>query len=306
MRDLIISLNTLLGSQYNKQINRWVSRQYSRQSICHREFIALKDVPEQDIILTVSSAISKLFRHCLVIPSVNHNMQKFTAVFEIKPSFYKQLLTSGKKIRIDAMSVVNKGDLFERYGQTKHITHKANIGTTEPVYCFINGTIVDSDEQFSLGFNQTELHAVGESTLEKKYNGVNPFTIEEWHDISFSALFLRLLDDDPFVLIHDSLKKEKLEKYRDAKTLSMTYIKKNEEDDSAVYSSYGRIIANKFNRFDALSARQNTEAKPPTLTIVTSNDSPHQQASAKSQPVEVKKTLTSTNKGFVYDEFGDF
>jgi hypothetical protein len=313
MRELILNLNKLFGTQHTKDINRWVSVQYNRISLCNDEPITLKDVSTKEIVLTVSSAITKLsltphelFRHCLLVPSINKGLQKFSVVFEIKPSFYKQLLTSCKKISINDMSIVKKGDLFERYGQTKHIKHEVSVGSNEPVYYFINGTIIDSGQPFSLGFNQSELEAVGEEAFEKKYNNANPFNIEEWQDIVFSALFLRLLDDDPAILIINALKQEKIERYRAAKKLCMDYYQKSDEADDTVYASYGRVIAKKFNRFNALTARQNTEIKKPALKIVSSNDNIPEKTTAKNTPVEVKKALNPGDKGYVCDEFGSF
>lgn len=312
MRELILNLNKLLGTQYTKEINLWVSAQYGRVSLCNGESITLADVSEKEIVLTVSSAIStlfltphELFRHCLVIPSINKGAQKFTAIFEIKPGFYKQLLNSTKKIRIDAMSIVKKGDLFERYGQLKHIRHEVSVGSTEPVYYFINGTIIDSKQPFSLGFSQVELEAVGEEAFEKKYNNANPFNEEEWENVIFSALFLRLLVDDPSILIINALKEEKIEKYRAASKLDREYYQQSEAAEDTVFSSYGRVIAKKFNRFNVLTARKSTEAKSPTLTLVASNNTP-QQTRPKTIPVEVNKLLTPNDKGFVYDEFGEF
>lgn len=311
MRNLILILNKLLGAQHNKEINRWVRSQYARVSLYINEVITLSDVSENEIILTVSDALSKLsltphdlFRHCMLLPSINNGLQKFTAVFEIKPGFYKQLLTSTKKIRIDNMSIVNKGDLFERYGQLKHIKHEANKGGNEPVYYFINGTVIDSKQPFSLGFNHTELQAVGESIFEKKYNNANPFNKDEWHDMIFSALFLRMLDDDPSLLIYDTLNEDKIDKLLAAKSWDRTYYDHSEEDIDTIYNSYGRVIAKKFNRFNAITARKNTEVKASALSLVASNATP-QKVVQKSTTVEIKK-LTSHDAGFVYDEFGEF
>ncbi|MDO6488057.1 hypothetical protein Q4503_10125 [Colwellia sp. 6_MG-2023] len=312
MRNLILTLNKLLGAQHNKEINRWVSGQYGRTSLYNNEMITLNDVCENEIILTVSDALSKLsltphhlFRYCMLLPSINKGLQKFTVVFEIKPGFYKQLLTSTKKIRIDDMSIVNKGDLFERYGQLKHIKHEANQDVNDPVYYFINGIVIDSEQPFSLGFNQTELQAVGESIFEKKYNNANPLNKDEWHDMIFSALFLRMLDDDPSLLIYDVLNEDKIDKLLAAKSWDKTYYNNAEEDTDTIYSSYGRVIAKKSNRFNAITARQNTETNTPTLSLVSSTDLPKKLAPEKVDNVPQKK-LTSNDAGFVYDEFGEF
>jgi hypothetical protein len=314
MRELITSLNKSLGSQHNKEINKWVNKQYNRISQYGQEAISLNDVKPSEVVNVVMSTMTQLdltpielFRYCLVVPSLNKGLQSFIAVMEIMPGFYKHQLTVGKKIAINDMAIAYHGERFERYGSDKHIIHKPNLEKTHQKYCFINGTIIDESKQFSVGFNEAEIQGIGESIFEKKYNGVNPFNKKEWDDIVFSALYHRLYDEPAFIMqIENVLKEDKLIKFEAARKNMLIYYDEDSdtEKESLVYSSYGQLIAKKSNRFNALTARKSQNSRKPDLKVVASN--PQIPKVKKAEPKTVEKALTVCDKGYVNDEWGGF
>ena len=316
MKELIASLNRSFGSEHNKEINKWVNKQYNRISYYEQEAITLHDVESSDVVNMVTSTMTQLnltptelFRHCLVVPSLNKGLQSFIAVIEILPSFYKHQLTAGKKITINDMAIAYHGERFERYGSDKHIIHKASIEKTDPKYCFINGTLTDENKLFSVGFNEAEIQGIGEAIFEKKYNGVNPFNKSEWDDIIFSALYHQLYDEPFFLMqINNVLKEDKLNKYETARSLMLAYYDEDatSEKEACVYSSYGQLIAKKTFRFNALTARKSQNVKKPTLTVVASNPEINPKNKTNITIAQPEKALSVGDKGYVNDEFGGF
>lgn len=282
MREVALKLNELYGTENNRSLAEWLNKQSSRVGYFDGGAVSLVDVDEASLIasikrLSVSVPLSaaQLIEHTAFLPAMNKSQTEFEGAIRFKAGYYAFLLTSSGNIEVNEFSLVREYDKFERYGHDRHVTHIPNKEKLNgpAVIAYLNGTVKDSGLQFSVALNKDELAGVREAQIENLFNGVDPYTKEEWEDVYLAAVMERLYDEDIFSCLEGAMGDNALGVYRAVKAFNADrYKEETTRSKLKVYSSYGKHIATKTFRFNAVEKLEQ-KRQSPKLTLIQNNSS---------------------------------
>tara|TARA_R110000868_G_scaffold143864_3_gene362503 strand:- start:2241 stop:3155 length:915 start_codon:yes stop_codon:yes gene_type:complete len=278
MRDTVIVLNNLFGAQKNRELTIWLNDQFSRKGSFEGGSVSLSDIKEENIINAIlevdaqlSLTVDQFIRYVMVVPALSKNQQTFEPVIRFKSGLFKSLVQYSKQIKIDTLEAVRQGDKFERYGNDKHVFHQQSPNNHDaPIsMVYLNGTIKDTAQEFSVVLNEKEVEAVKTQMIEKFYNGVDSFTTDEWVDVVFSALFSRMYDEDIFIVLQGILSDSHFGLYKKLKSFGLERFNSQSNGGLKVYSSYGKHIGTKRFNFNAIEKHQQAKATAPELKLIS-------------------------------------
>lgn len=262
MRKVIIGLSRVFGQEHAEALTHWVNAQYLVKTVHEGEVITLHDVSETkilDAILTAATSVNleihDVVDGLILVPCLSGNKLDFDVVIEVLPKLFEKSLTANGKIIINSMDFVREGELFEYNTQSEHVIHDAGrYRENKKILSYINISTSD-DFKFSAVLHTQEIEGIIRSFQESKYNEC---VIEEpdlWESIIMSSTFRRLYDLPIFSKLISSLTPAQLHSFKSLINLSKERFFYVENADNS-YVAYGNKIATKFNRFDAVSRRE--------------------------------------------------
>ncbi|WP_240224576.1 hypothetical protein [Rheinheimera hassiensis] len=279
MRSLVLELVSIYGVQHNAQITNWVNEQMFRETSVNGVSISLVDVDEDRVIGSVKKVIAELsltlnqlVNGTWLVASLGTLQQSFDATIELRPYIFKELLL--KSLKIASEGFIRDGDVHERYLEDSHILHIASKSAkSAPIlYAYLNGTIAQSGAkpfEFSCSMSDQELNGVITSYIDSKFNGVNPFSDEQWRDIFLASVYRRIYDKGVFTVISRDMSSEDVAIYGKLAGYGHERFATVKSDDDVIYCSYGRKIGKKMVRYNALEVKSECGTKPqPTLKLV--------------------------------------
>lgn len=282
MRDILITLNDMFGAHHSQALTTWFNQQTLRQATIDEQVVSLFDVEPAAIIAAIKRLNSfvplsaeQLVEHTFLVPALNTRQLDLECVARFRSSFYAHVLCASGHVSIESAGIVKQGDTFERYGHDKHVIHKPlkNNPSNECVAAYINGSVEDTGYTFSVVLNQHELEGVKNAHINTLFNGVSPYEEKEWDDVYLSAVFERLLDEEAFAYLSGILDDNAVGVLKAISEFNAERYKKHSNDKANVYSSYGKLIAVKKHRFNAMDRVNQKRIVKPKLKLVASNGS---------------------------------
>lgn len=273
-------MSELYGQDNTQSLTMWLNGEYLRELKSENETITLFDVCEDKVVQTlkqlheqVPMSATQVIDHVSVLPAITHNNLDTSAIIRISHAFYRYIFEVTDAVNIEGIDVVYDGDTFERYGYDRHVEHTKNSDNGIVIATYINATIVGCNQPFSVVLNQKELIEIRQSYTQKLFKGFTAFSEAEWADIFKTCIFERLLDEDVFSSVRRSLDQNALAVLFAIKNFHLKPFTDTSEEETKIYSSYGKLIAIKKHRFTALDKVQQNREKATRLTLAVSNPS---------------------------------
>lgn len=280
MREIICTLSDLYGQDNTQSLTMWLNGEYLRESKSENETITLFDVGDDKVVQAlkqlhehVPMSAAQVIEHVSVLPAITHNNLDTSAIIRISHAFYHYIFEVTDALNIEGIDVVYKDDTFERYGHDRHVEHTKNSDNGIVIAAYINATIVGCDQPFSVVLNQQELLEIRQSYTQKLFKGFAAFSEAEWEAIFKTCVFERLLDEDVFSCVRKSLDQNATAVLLAVKNFHLKPFIDTNEEETKVYSSYGKLVAIKKHRFTALDKVQQKREKATKLTLAVSNPS---------------------------------
>ena len=273
MRQLLQSLKKRYPNDDKDKINHWVNCQYARKGVAMGMGVTLRDVDEYSVVNTVERAIDNLslpfedlYSSIKVVARINSTYSAFEPVIHVGFAVYQRIFIEAGMVINDLLFGFNADEVIYS-GSQKHIEYtqgKRSNDSIEPKVenVFINYELPAIDIKGSLIIDAEEISAVKESGINNGLNGVNPYSDDEWLSIAAALVFKRLMSDANFTAIVKVFPQSTVTYVKDIIALSEEcYGKvKGDDDDNLVYSSYGKVIARKFKRFNIMDKKKHEVA----------------------------------------------
>lgn len=258
MRQLIIDMGDLFKKERTAKINEYVLEQFSRVVLMNDTAVSLHDVSERDIYCAVQDVTEKLSlsfaqlqKHVRLVPGVDRKRNMLTAIPEVAPSYFKELLSESGFIKIDDEVVLLSTDDHVVTGSNAHVEFNKNPRTADSAIMAACINLTVSGQPNSCGIGFSELDSIQASYIDIKYGGVNAFSESEWDEVFLACVYRRLLKDDALIMGLSKLQGSIYERYHAAIEHHSGYFKKQQEADNIVRNAFGSVIGRKVQLFTA-------------------------------------------------------
>lgn len=289
MRQATIEIGDMFKKERTQKISSYIQDQYARTVVYNDTIISLHDVPERDIVLAVQDVVdalnlpfAELVRSVKIVPGIDRQKNRLTAVAEVMPDYFKGLLESYKSIHVDDALVVFDTDNHVVTGSNAHVEVKRNPKTknSQLVAAVIN--LTSNKQPSSAGIGIGELNVIKAGYIDVKYGGLDPFLESEWEDIFIACVFRRLIKDDGLIMALKHIQGPLFEKYQKAVELHNKFYEKQQDADNIIRNDFGGVIGRKVTLFSA-----DELAKEMQRDRVTSNVVPFSRPSLESGNTDV-------------------
>jgi hypothetical protein len=304
MRELAALLTEVLGSQFNKEINRFVNEQFSRTSDVPGGTVTLNDVNHKCLARTFKSCVLQLglsaedvFKYMMIIPYVSVRCE-VEAIIEFKSSIYEGLFNKTATLIV---GLISDTDEIKFAGKQNHVKVKPNKKANGPhkiVGGYINVNLLDDNTQFSVLIDSEEWTESMRQYHVKKYNKCDISDQQLWEEIGRGLLFRRLIDEEGGMILSDQ-EPERYLRYREILDYGLDLFNEKSDSGKTVYSEFGAPIGKTFRKFNAPELIEAAKSKHSGhLTMVVNNTAKRENEKFSSQ--------LGSNNDEVITEWGEF
>lgn len=270
MKPTINYLKSEFGNQAHNQVVNWVNVQYSRGGELHGQTISLRDCAEMDVLKavkhlreSVSLPLSSLLSGIYVAPRLNSSMSGFEVVTKVSAGCFQEAFNSAG-IVIDAIEFAHEGDDVSYQGTAYHtgIKRQKQPDDNAKVVCaFMNFTHTATGLVGSVLLNQEEIEQERNSCVLNMFHGLDVFSDAEWQQSCTALLFKRVISESSFTSLCRVLDGADLTYIQDLIALSEVFYSdsKSGQSDMVIRNDYGKIIARKFHRFNAMDRKKQND-----------------------------------------------
>lgn len=281
MHSVISMLTQQFGVNHHKSINQWLAVQLAKKGIYEGGFITLQDVNEKAItdeltrlFNTIPLTAKQFFNYVSILPVLSPDALQFEAIAHISADFYRMVITAKKAVTLSEQHFVRKGDVFETQGSDRHVQHSPLTDNDAAItLAYLNGSI-EGDLAFSVLLNEDELNAVKTTHIDTFFGGINPFDDNQWRDVYLVALYRRLMDESVFLSLEPALGENQVGILEQLKNWHVERYDHNAITDNKFYNRFGKVVATKTFKFNALERKSQKALTRPSLEVVSSNETP--------------------------------
>lgn len=275
MRKVIDCLLSKFGVNNNREVNVLVSRWYAARYNLFDMQVSLKDINEMAVVRTLEHAIDtyKLsfddMGGLALLPALAANKCDIFLRIVYLPSLIESKLSSFCSVEYGYWSDKDEVTISDA---GEHIKVVKNEGGHEYLGVYLNGTVNESGEKFSVSYTKDEINRLFDDVGTKLLNGVQLEEQALQENIVLRALFYRLIDSDIGFMLsqQDEALYEMTKKMVSVGTEAVEQVEQN----TFVFSSWGERIGVAFKKYDITDIKRAQTETPHTvkhLSVVVDN-----------------------------------
>lgn len=275
MRKVTQCLLAKFGAQFNSEVNVLVSQWYSKSYPIFDMSVSLKDINEMAIVRTLEHVIDTYglvmadMKDIALLPALANNKCDIKVQVITLPALIERKLASFCNVEYGFWT---ENDVLNISDSATHITIQKGDECDEVMGMYMNGTLCDSGELFSVYFNNVELQGVFNQLNGKLLNGVQLNCAFLEKNIALRALFYRLIDSDiGFMLSQED--DVIFDMVKDMVSVG-NEISESAVGNNMVFSSWGERIGVAFKKYDITDIQKAKTQEAPNkkhLSVVVNN-----------------------------------
>lgn len=276
MRKVIDCLLSKFGAHHNREVNAMVSGWYAANYSLYDMEVSLKDIHEMAVVRSLEHAIDTNglsfddLSKIALLPALAANKCDIRLRIVYLPALMETKLAEFCSVEYGFWTDKDEVVISDA---SEHIVCVKNDGGSEILGMYLNGTVKNTGEKFSISYTKDEVNRIFDDVAEKLLNGVQLQDANLHELIVLRSLFYRLIDSDiGFMLsMEDQVVFDTVKEMVSIGTEQAEVVNNN----TMVFSSWGERIGVAFKRYDIKDIKGAQNSTPATtkkhLSVVVNN-----------------------------------